>query len=69
MEFKAEYGLKNTVRFLVWVTGWILNYIFEYGAVKLSLKWNTSLSFIGIQVLVEFSTKKKKDISVFQYIF
>ena len=48
MGFKAEYGLKDTVIFLVRVTGWIVNYVFEHGALKVSLKWNTSLSFIGI---------------------
>ena len=48
MGFKAEYGLKNIVIFLVWVTGWVVNDIFEYGALTVSLKWNTSVSFIGI---------------------
>lgn len=55
MGFKAEYGLKNTVIFLVWVTGWVVNYIFEYGALTVKsemeykFKFHRYLSFSRIQ--------------------
>lgn len=45
---RQDMDSRTTLRFLEWVTGWILNYMFVYGALKISLKWNTSLSFISM---------------------